>query len=137
LRQTFNNLSYYISAGYTYTNAVSLGTDNEDHTEDQLMYIPKIQANGSIVAEYRNLFIMWASGFTGKRYITVDNSGYLPAYTVSNVICGAKIKLNKNLFKLNFRIENLFNSCYQTIAYFPQPGRSYHISVFYEFNIKQ
>ncbi len=136
IRYSVNELTLNLNAGYSYTRSVSAGTSTDERTGYQLMYIPENQANGSIYAGYKNFYSIWMTNFTGRRYIAVDNSRYLPGYSVSNIICGIKIPFKENSFDLNFRIENIFNSSYQVIAYFPQPGRSYHISLLYQFNKK-
>jgi vitamin B12 transporter len=65
----------------------------------------------------------------GKRFITVDNSGYLPGYCINSVVTGIKHKLKHTLLDLCFDIDNLFNVNYQTIAYYPLPGRAYTLKL--------
>jgi vitamin B12 transporter len=131
-----NSLSLKLNAGYTYIKAVSGSTETEPATDSQLMYIPKNQANGSMILEYRNFYSVFITSFTGRRYITVDNSGFLPAYSVSNIVFGTRIPVGNTLFDFNLRIENIFNISYQTIAYYPQPGRSYNLSLLFQLNKK-
>jgi outer membrane cobalamin receptor len=38
-----------------------------------------------------------------------------------------KFNFKENFVDLRFNIENIFNVSYQTIAYYPQPGRSYFL----------
>ena len=66
---------------------------------------------------------------TGKRYITVDNSRYLPAYCINSIAAGYKLKLKNTLLDLNFDIDNLLDVTYQNIAYYPLPGRAYTIKI--------
>ncbi len=120
-------LNIRLNAGYSYTKSVSR---NQTDAPGQLMYIPENQANSTIHVSYGDLYMFWITDFTGKRYITADNSGYLPAYFLNNVIIGLKPDLWKKISAdINFRTENLFNKSYQTIAYHPQPGRAFFISL--------
>jgi len=135
-RYSIEELTVNLNLGYSFTRAVSLDTGAEAKTGNQLMYIPLNQAYGSLYGGYKNFYYIWMTSFTGRRYITMDNSHYLPGYSVSNIICGTKITFRENSFDMNFKIENIFNSSYQAIAYYPQPGRSYHVSLLYQFSKK-
>lgn len=131
---THNSIRIDANASYKYTRAVSAGIETDASARPQLMYVPVNHADGSVYFETRNFYTLWITGFTGKRYITSDNSDHLPWYTLSSLVCGAKLKLNNNQIDINFRIGNIFNTIYQSIAFHPQPGRSYNISLSYQFN---
>ena len=95
----------------------------------QLIYVPANQGNCSINMNYRIFYSSWITTMTGKRYLTVDNSDYLPGYMLNNLITGLRLNLKGNTLDLNFQIDNLFNITYQTIAYYPLPGRSYSLKL--------
>ncbi|MFH0841826.1 MAG: TonB-dependent receptor plug domain-containing protein [Bacteroidota bacterium] len=134
LAYSFHTLKIVANAGYTYSRAVSAGEDTGPSAGNQLMYIPEHQAEGTVYAESGNFYSLWISSFTGRRYITTDNSGYLPGYSISSIVCGARLPFKDNQFDLNFRIDNIFNERYESIAYYPQPGRSFHVSLIYKLN---
>ncbi len=134
LAYSVHTLKIVANAGYTYTRAVSADEDTEPSAGTQLMYIPEHQAEGTLYAESGSFYSLWISSFNGRRYITTDNSAYLPGYSVSSIVCGARLPLKHNQFDLNFRIDNIFNTAYQAIAYHPQPGRSLHFSLLYKLN---
>lgn len=118
------------NAGYSYTRAIAREPES---SVDQLIYVPKNQANGSVHIGFKNFYAIWITRFTGIRYTTADNFGYLPGYTVNNFTGGMKIKLKDNLFDINLKIENLFDVSYQAIEYYPQPGRSFYLTLLYQF----
>lgn len=126
-----NNLTTDLKAGYSFTKAVEETTDESTNQTrgNQLMYIPENQLNISLRFGYGNFHTTFLSDFTGKRYITVDNSKYLPGYSISSVSTGIVFKLKQTLFDLNFDIDNLFGVNYQTIAYYPMPGRAYELKL--------
>jgi vitamin B12 transporter len=130
---SLNELTINLNAGYSFTRSVAAEAGTEEKIMNQLIYIPESQANGSLYAGYRNFYSVWTTIFTGRRYIVVDNSQYLPGNTISNFIGGIKIPHKEHSFDVNFRIENIFNLGYQAIAHYPQPGRSYHFSLLYKF----
>lgn len=125
-----NTLDVRLNAGYSYTRSVPGGQEGD---MKQLMYIPENQANASANIKYGDLYLFWITDYTGRRFITTDNSSSLPGFVLNNIATGLKFDLRKISTDINFRIENLFNVNYQTIAYHPQPGRSYFISISFQF----
>jgi vitamin B12 transporter len=99
----------------------------------QLIYIPENQANCSLVLGYKKLYSNWTTCFVGKRYTTSDNSEYLTGYVVNNFTAGMKIPIKKSSADISFCIDNVFNAEYQSIAYFPLPGRTYNIKISIQF----
>jgi outer membrane cobalamin receptor len=131
LDYALNNITSRFNLVYSFTKATNSGsgTNADNSFGKQLIYIPKNQINTSLFVMYRNFYSSWATNFEGKRYITVDNSRYLPGYLLNNIITGYKLKVKGALIDMNFNIDNLFNVNYQTIAYYPLPGRSYSIKL--------
>jgi outer membrane cobalamin receptor len=130
LRYSVSNFYMNFNAGYSYVRAVSLESETSGR---QLIYVPENQANGSLQIGYKRFYSIWLTDFTGRTFITADNADFLPDYTVNNVIGGIKTDLRKTQLDVYFKIENLFNVDYQTIAYYPQPGRSYFITLSFRF----
>ena len=118
-------------ANYSYTRATttSSNTANDASIGKQLIYVPANQGNCSFLLNYRMFYSSWNIIMTGKRYLTVDNTDYLPGYMLNNLITGIRLNLKNNSLELNFQIDNLFNVNYQTIAYYPLPGRSYSLKL--------
>lgn len=131
-----NNFDIRINAGYTYTRSVNVNDENKTLKGKQLIYIPENQANGVIYVEYMNFCSSWITSCIGKRYITYDNSGFLPGYTLNNWTTGIKISLKRISADINFGIDNVFNVSYQSIAYYPQPGRSCFFSLKFRYDNK-
>jgi iron complex outermembrane receptor protein len=128
---SLNNLTSGLNTGYSFTKAIAGGSlaDNDISGGKQLLYIPENQFNATFRIGYKNFYSYWVTNFTGKRYITVDNSKYLPGYLVNNICIGIKIPLTGNSIDLNFSVDNLFSANYQSIAYYPLPGRSFFLKI--------
>jgi vitamin B12 transporter len=126
-----NNFKTVFNTVYTFTKAASGGSGSNKDTfkGKQLMYIPENNVNTSILFRYRSFYSSWVTIFNGRRYVTVDNSRYLPAYLLNNFMAGLKLNLKRNSLDMNFNIENLFNVNYQTIAYYPLPGRTFSLKI--------
>ena len=134
VKYDLNNLTTRFRAGYSFTSAKNKGSDNDiASVEKQLIYIPEHQGNVSVHLFYRRFYSGFTTNMTGKRYTTADNSAYLPGYVMNSVLTGYKIMVNENTLDINFNIDNLLNVNYQTIAYYPLPGRSYSVKLLLQF----
>ncbi|MBK7627740.1 MAG: TonB-dependent receptor plug domain-containing protein [Bacteroidales bacterium] len=126
-----NKFVSVLEASYSYTRAYDDGSDSE---KNQLMYVPENIANASWQFIYKTLYTSWKLNFTGDRFITLDNTKSLPAYLLNGISSGYKIKIKDSLIDLNLNIDNLFDVYYQSIAYFPLPGRTYSLKLLIQLN---
>jgi iron complex outermembrane receptor protein len=134
LNYMHNYINSSLKAAYSFTRATTVGSNNENDVSvgKQLMYIPENKANASFSLSYKNIYTQWMAGFTGKRYISVDNSEYLREHLINNLTTGIKFNFRSSMLDINFNIVNLLNVNYQTIAYFPLPGRMYNLKVLFQ-----
>jgi outer membrane cobalamin receptor len=129
---TISNVTSKIRAGYSFTRSVN--NSNNDLAGKQLIYIPENQAHTSMDISYRRFYSGLVTSITGKRYTTADNSKFLQGYILNSIFAGFKMKLKGNPADINFNIDNLFNAEYQTIAYYPLPGRAYSLKLLLQIN---
>ena len=94
-------------------------------TGKQLVYMPESQAKASLVFSFSNIYSTWSANMA--------NSGLLPGYFINKLIAGYKMKINNTLLDLNFNIDNLFDTSYQTMAHYPLPGRFYTMKLLIQF----
>jgi len=127
------NLNF--NAGYSYVRAVSNGSP--EHQKDNLFMFRKTRQTAHFQIGYKRFYSIWLTDFTGRTFITADNADFLPGYSVNNVIGGLTTDLRKTRLDVYFKIENLFNIDYQTIAYYPQPGRSYFMTLSFRFKYEK
>jgi vitamin B12 transporter len=132
---SLNKISSSLSLNYNYTNSSTTGSEiqNDESIGKQLIYVPENQGNATLRFSYYNLYASWISEFTGRRYTTVDNTSYLQGYVLNSVTSGYVIHHSANVYSLNLKVDNLFNSSYETIAYYPQPGRNYSLNLLIQF----
>lgn len=127
LKYTISKLSVKLGSGYSYTLAKPLRNDFITTSGKQLVYVPKNQAFGSLTLTYKNIYTAWGTRYTGLTYTNSDNSEHIPGYSISNLTCGMKFELSENYFDLRFKIDNVLDKSYETIAFYPQPGRTFFI----------
>jgi outer membrane cobalamin receptor len=124
-----NYFAIYLNAGYTFTRASEIDPQTSEPTGNQLVYVPKNQAKGSLQFSWKNIYSAWLTNYTGRIYRDSDNQQHLPPFTLNNFITGTKFNFIGAHVDLQFRVENIFDITYQTIAYYPQPGRSYFLTL--------
>jgi vitamin B12 transporter len=108
------------NAGYTYSKSIN----KEKGT--QLMYVPIHRAVGNIDYHYDFLRIYVQGLFNGLTYTTTDEkkSEAIDPYFVLNAGISATF-LKK--YTLGFKVNNLTNTVYETVSYYPMPKRNYSV----------
>lgn len=126
-----SHLSANLKAGYILTLAKygKSKLENDNSAGKQLIYIPVNQANASMGIGYKKLYSTWVAYFVGKRYTTKDDSYFVSGYFINNIMAGVRIPVKSSLVDINFDIDNVFNTNYQSISNYPMPGRSYNIKI--------
>lgn len=110
-----------LRGAYNFTRA----TDEDDRTgSKQLIYVPENMANASLRVSYGKFQAAWLTNYTGRRYTSVDNTGYLPGNVLNGFSAGIRHTPGWGILGIDFDVDNIFNTEYQNIAYFPLPGRS-------------
>lgn len=124
-------LNALLKAGYTYTKAVSTDSENENRQEQgkQIIYVPASKLNTLLRVSVDHFYSGFNTSFVGKRFLTADNSQYLPAFMICNLDFGMKLDAGKTSWDMSFTVDNLLNQNYQNVAWYPMPGRSYTISL--------
>ena len=131
LSYNIHKMTSSINISYTYTNATTRQSDilNDESIGKQLIYVPEHLANASLRFSLSGFYAYWKSSYTGEKYTTSDNSSFLPAYLINSVTSGYMFHRKSSNISLGITIDNLFNTNYQTIAYYPQPGRYYSLKL--------
>lgn len=138
LTYTSGNHMIKFAGSYYYTNVSrrnALGVE-DNAVGKQLIYVPSDMASFSSVYGYSKLLLIWRSSYTGKRYITEDNSDSLPAYWLSSASIENTFTLRSSLIAIRFKIDNIFGKDYQSVKDYPMPWRSYMFSLTYKFSSK-
>ena len=121
---SFGSHTFRIKANYDYTIA------QDDDIDKQLIYVPKHRAGGNLDYIWRLWKFNYNLQYIGEVFTTTSNSQSLDAYLLSDI--SLQRSLCKEVVSLGFKINNLFNKNYQSVAYRPMPGRNY----LFQINIK-
>ena len=96
-------------------------------TNKQLIYVPFHKGNAIFSYRYKKWNLNYYLQYTGEVYITTSNTQSLDSYLLSN------ININRSLLKsrlnIAFKINNLFDENYQSVAYRPMPNRNFTLNI--------
>lgn len=120
-----------IQYSYNQTHALSHYT-NVNLIGKQLIYIPGHKLNGTIQSRYRNHQWQLSYFYTGKRFDTPDHSHALPRIHLVN----AAYSYQCSPFKYSLLLQNVLNTSYNLINFFPMPGIQAEIQCTYQINPK-
>ncbi len=96
----------------------------------QLIYQPKYKATFGATAGYFGWFCHTDYLYTGSVTTSYDGSTQdLEAFTVVDVSVSKSFHLKKTLLNFIFAVNNVANQGYQTIPFFPMPGRNFSLTL--------
>ena len=110
---------------YDYTFA------QDDELEKQLIYVPKQKATTGINYDWRTWSANYNLQYVGQVYTTTSNTEHLDDYWLSDLDFMKSIWRDR--LYLSFKVNNIFNQLYQSVAYRPMPGRNYFINANFKF----
>ena len=73
--------------------------------------------------------LMGEYNFTGMRYTLADNTVSLPGYGLVNLSIYRTFLFKNYSFSVHGKILNIFDVSYQTIQWYPMPGRYMEIGI--------
>lgn len=121
--------TFSLSGNYVYSHTTDESEYAQQYDADgkQLIYIPKHHANAFAEVKWKTWNLNYTFEFTGERKTSMNDDEFfayqLPFYTLHHVSFGKQL----NRFRIEFKINNLLNTDYQTILWRAMPGRSYEI----------
>ena len=84
--------------------------------------------------DYKDAFFVWQMTYTGRRFITTDESYATDPYSVHNLLLGYRYSFrNGTSLTPQMRIDNLFDTYYESTQYYPMPLRNCLFSLLFEF----
>ena len=132
-----------LSGRYQYVKATNTAVYDglEEVLHKQLLYTPNHSAGLVMQAERGAFSGTYLHQWTGKRFTTTDNSASLPGFYTGNLLLRytfflqplsdgkgrAGASAQGSSVAVDFRLENIWNTPYQVIAYRPMPGRNWRL----------
>ncbi|MBV7267646.1 TonB-dependent receptor plug domain-containing protein [Winogradskyella luteola] len=122
----FKGHQLQLNANYAYT------ISENQFDNKQLIYVPYHKGSGSFNYAYNKLSVYWQTAYVGEVFIQSDNdpNRVVAPFWVHNL--GLEYK-PLDQCTLGFRIQNLFNKNYQSVANRYMPGINYNIYLTFNF----
>ena len=111
-----------LSARFNLAYQLAHSTDSESK---QLLYTPIHTGNASLFLNYKKSYFQYNQSASSRRYGASDNSTWTNAFTIGNATIGRRFSIKKAQLDIHFKIENVFDTDYQVIAYYPNPKRQF------------
>jgi vitamin B12 transporter len=112
---------------YAFTSA------KDSEKNKQLIYVPYHKATGTFNYNYKKLTVYYQLLFNGEVFTTTDNNGVLDGYSVSNLGLEYLIQEKSFPIKIGIKLNNIFNTYYENVAYRPMPNRNIQTFINFKF----
>ncbi|MDI1256810.1 MAG: TonB-dependent receptor [Flavobacterium sp.] len=127
-KRKFGHSTYEFNGTYAYTNSKNKQLDK------QLIYVPYHKITASLGYGFKKFTANYQHLFTGKVFTQSDNNPTktVDMYNVSNI--GADYDFGKtNVYKIGFRVMNLWDENYESVENRPLPGRNFNMYLTFNF----
>jgi outer membrane cobalamin receptor len=131
-----------VGVNFTSLSARKVEPDSpgDPNVNTHLIYIPQEEAYYYIALKQdfgegfvQEVSATFAASYTGFRYTTEDNSGFLPSYTLAHANFNARLLVGALAMLVRLEVNNLFDTEYQSVPAYPMPLRSYRATFGVEF----
>ncbi|MDP2385578.1 MAG: TonB-dependent receptor [Bacteroidota bacterium] len=115
----------------TYQKAIN---ENDESVGHQLVYSPMYSGANATIVSFKELSILYNITYTGYRYTTSDNYGYLSPYFLHYASLNYQIRKKKIKANVFVGIDNVLNRNYMVVPSNPMPLRYFKAGINIEFN---
>ena len=118
-QKNFNKHSVGFNGTYSYT------VSTDDKNDKQLFYVPYHKITASSSYAHKNFALYYQFMFIGEVFTTSDNdpNTILADYNVSNIGMDYNFS-KKDIFKIGFKVANVWNEKYESLPSRMMPGRN-------------
>ena len=99
-----------------------------------IIYSPKNIVVFNQRFKYNSWYLSSTQRYTGKVFVTYDNSDSILPYFVMDISLSRDMKIKENTLKYIIEIYNVFDKDYETIKNYPMPGRYFSMGIKYFIN---
>jgi outer membrane cobalamin receptor len=111
--------NFTINVNYSFLYSFALSGDYEFSDNKRLPMLPLHELDLGFNFKNEKNNISATAHYSSLKYLRVSNSAYMPAVFTLDLFY--KRKLSKN-FSIYFRVDNIFNAQYESVAGYPMPG---------------
>lgn len=126
-----------LGGGLNYTfnrSTIEKSFEGDQAIGNQLLYVPEHSVNMNLQVHWKYLSFIYGQTLISERPTTAENDRTLPTYTLGWISATAKLPIKKHGIHLGIRLDNIWNTQYQLIAWRPMPGINYQLTLKYQFS---
>lgn len=130
------NFQISTNATYTLQEAKDVSDITSPLYKTQLSYTPKHSGSGSLNVQYRQFSGNYNILFSSLRYKSGDQvyENILQPFTTTDVSISYLFKAKNAAYKLIVEMNNIFNTQYEIVKYYPMPLSNYRLTFNISFN---
>ena len=114
---------------YTQSRATESFLASDETLGKQLIYVPLHNVKFNVSVEWKNFGLRADCQAYSERFINADNSSWLVPYFVGDITFWAKHSSPKFEFNYILQCQNFSDAIYQSMAFYPRMGRSWHFTL--------
>lgn len=135
LKFNLNKLKFNFIQAYSFTKTTNQKklSSNDNTYKKQLIYVPEHNLNFIFKVFYKSYSFDYKQNFVSKVFVTRDNKSFIEPYSLADFSISKNVKYKSHSIYILFQVKNIWDSDYQTMKYFPMPGRYFSMNL--NFNI--
>ncbi|MDM1297637.1 TonB-dependent receptor [Empedobacter falsenii] len=132
IRSTFQLGEIEVSPmlNYGFLQALDYSNSKKSYYKNQIPYTPKHSGSFVLAASYKTWNFNYSFIYVGERYnVHQDNIkiNRLNPWFTNDLGIHKEFRLNQNLFKVSFELNNILNQQYDVVLNYPMPGRQFKL----------
>lgn len=129
LYYTIGKIDLNLNTHFQYILTTTEKSNSIETLHKQLMFTPKHKLFSSFNIKYKGYSLLTTLNYVGYRYSNTDNSNFIPSYYTLNIEFNKSFIIKNQSFKSFIQLNNITNSSYQIITFFPSPMRNYQVGI--------
>jgi iron complex outermembrane receptor protein len=123
-----------LTAAYTRATPTESYLVGDNSINKQLPYVPEIGGTGYVGLGWKGVYVQFNTTYTGRRYITSDESNWLRPYVLGDLYINYKHVIGRGTsIGIQGCINNIWNAQYTVVGYRPMPGINYLLGLILSF----
>ena len=135
----WKNIQINTDITYTFQQALDVTDAASPLYKTQLSYTPKHSGSGTLSVQYKRILLNYNILFSSYRFKQGDQiyENLLQPFTTNDFSISYFLKKKYAVYKLIFEANNIFNTQYEIIKYYPMPLSNYRLTLNISFKQKK
>lgn len=112
-----------VLTSYVLSTPTRSETLHDQAIDRQLIYTPMYTGMVRLMLTWKDLRVAYRHSYVGYRYLSSDNTQYLPPYDLGTVMLAHTVKAGRQAdLEFFMTLHNIWNTSYQVVSQRPMPG---------------